>query len=491
MNLDGKIYDDIRVRTNGDIFIGVVGPMRCGKSTFIQKFMNGFVLPNMASGTEKIIATDEIPQAGDGKLVMTTQPKFVPSNAVPIFVGKSQMNVRLIDCVGFAIEGGLLSEDGKDRLLTTPWSDKKISFSEAASIGTEKVINQHSTFAIMMTTDGSFGEYERNSYIEAEKLTIKKLVESGKPYVVVLNTANPSDEKTISLCKKMSEEYLAPVIAVDVVNMNNTKIEEIFNEILLQFPITSIDIMTPKWMKVLEADSLIIKEMLINVLDATNNITKIGEFNNNKMLFEESDYFMPILCEKANVANGKLIFNILPKEDLFYKVLSEASGIDLSSDYALLDYVKSLSESKLQYDKIKDALEQVDTFGYGIVYPSNNEISLDEPEFLSKNGKANIKLKASASTLHIMKVDVNSEIVPFMGNEKQSSDMISFLEKEYKEDTQRMWNTNMFGKSLANMVTDDLHTKIYSMPVNTQLKMRKTVSRIVNEGRGGVICILL
>ena len=492
MEKNSSIYTDIAKRTNGDVYIGVVGPVRCGKSTFIQNFMKNFVLDNITNKHDKVRATDDLPQASAGNIVMTTKPQFVPSEAVKVKINNTTMSVRLIDSVGFMVDGADGAMDnGKPRLVKTPWSEKEIPFVQAAVIGTEKVIKDHSTIAVAVTTDGSFGSISRENYIEAEKRTIKQLKETNKPFVVVLNSANPTDETTKELAQKMKNEYLSPVVVMNVNELKKEDVDNIMTEILKEFPIEVVNIKMPKWLKPLPNDNPTIKEILDEVNSVLNGVDRIGEYNTNKILFENSTYFEPILNSNIELGTGEITFEVVAKEGLFYNVLSEQCGADIHDDFELVNCLKELTYAKKKYDKIKVALDNVDENGYGIVVPSMDEMELKEPEIVRAGGRCGVKLKAQAPSLHIMKVNVETEVSPIMGGYEQNEDLAKYLLQEFENNPQGIWQTNMFGKSLESLVNEGINSKLNSMPTNLQNKLRKTVGRIVNEGKGGILCILL
>ncbi len=487
-----NIYTDIAKRTNGDVYIGVVGPVRCGKSTFIQKFIQNFVLENITNKHDRERANDELPQASEGNMVMTTKPQFVPNEAVKVKIGNTNMSVRLIDSVGFMVEGAVGATDGnKPRLVKTPWSKESIPFVQAAVIGTEKVINDHSTIAIAITTDGTFLDIPRENYIEAEKRTIKQLKQTGKPFITILNTAKPEDKATITLAKNMTAEYNTPVIPINVNELKKEDVDKIMSEILKEFPLEVVNIKLPKWLKPLPAENPTIKEILDTVCSAIDEVSRVGDYDSNHVLFENSESFEPIMSNAIELGTGAVSFEIVPKEGLFYKVLSEQCGTKIEDDYALIASLKDLTQAKREYDKIKDALNQVNQTGYGIVVPGIEEMELKEPEIVHQGGQCGVKLKAQAPSLHIMRVDVETEVRPIMGGYEQSEELANYLQQEFENNPQGIWQTNMFGKSLESLVRDGLNNKLTSMPENLQKKLRKTLSRIVNEGKGGLLCILL
>ncbi len=488
-----KIYEDISRRTGGDIYLGIVGPVRTGKSTFITNFVNKMVLPNIENEYDKTRTIDELPQSADGKTIMTTQPRFVPKDAVKIKINDNiNLKIRLVDCVGYVVNGaeGLVEND-KPRLVNTPWSEEPLPFETASEIGTKKVIQDHSTVAVVVTTDGSFGEIAREDYVVAEKKTIDELKRTEKPFIVVLNTTKPTNKETLNLVQTMQANYNVPILPIDVLNLSEKDIGNIFINILNEFPLYSLQVKMPKWLQVLPFDHDLIQEIVTESKILVNDVTKVGEISSVENLFSNSTNFEPIKLANINMGEGIAYLEIEPKQDLFYKVLSNECGQNIDNDFELVSYIKSLAHAKIEYDKIKEALEQVEKDGYGVVSPKMEEMTLEEPEIVKQGSRYGVRLKASAPSLHIMKVDVNTEICPVVGSEQQSEDIVKYLLQEFENNPKSLWETNMFGKSLHSLVNEGLNKKIVQMPLEAQKKMRKTLGRIVNEGKGGIICILL
>lgn len=487
------IYKDIATRTDGDIYVGVVGPVRTGKSTFITKMLNSLIIPNIADGYNKERTVDEMPQSGDGKSIMTTQPKFIPNESVPVVLDNNiQMNMRLIDCVGYLVEGAVGHvENNKPRLVKTPWNEEEMPFEKAAEIGTQKVITSHSTIGVLVTTDGSFTEIPRENYVKAEERVVSELKQCGKPFVVVLNSARPESAEAQALSKALSDKYSVGVVACDVSKLSEDDINNIFAKALAEFPIVSVCVRMPKWMQALPYNHPLIQTVTIAVQNAIDNIGKIGEINGDFMLFEGSNDFEAMAGKDVLLGEGKVVFEVTPKPDLFYRVLSEQCGHEITSEYHLVSYVKQLTQAKVQYDKFKEAIEQVRETGYGIVAPTISDMKLEDPEIVKQGGKYGVKLKASAPSLHIMQVDIQTEVNPIVGSEQQSEDLSKYLLQEFENNPAGIWETKMFGKSLESLVNEGIQGKITAMPTAVQGKMRKTLGRIVNEGKGGVICILL
>ena len=488
-----QIYEDIKTRTNGDIYVGVVGPVRVGKSTFISEFMKKLVLPNIASKNARERAEYELPQSADGKTVMTTQPRFVPNEAVSISVADGvNLKVRMIDCVGFLVSGAMgVTENDKPRLVKTPWSEQEMPFEEAAELGTKKVIEDHSTIGIVMTTDGSVTDIERANYVSAEERVVAEMKACGKPFVVVLNCKNPASAESKKLASNLAEKYQAQVVAMNVAAMKEEDVDKIFEKVLLEFPVKSIKVGMPKWMQALSYASPIISEVVSEIKKFADDVRKIGDAKKDTVVFTESDSFDPITFTNIEMGEGVIRFNVIPKEHLFYKVLSDECGFEINDDFQLVSYIKNLAVAKQEYDKLKDALDQVSETGYGVVVPRQNEYVLQEPEVVKQGGKFGVKIKATAPSLHIIKVDVETEVTPLVGNESQSQDLVSYLSERFQADPDGIWETNLFGKSLFSLIDDSIGAKIVSMPADAQRKMKKTLGRIVNEGKGGVLCILL
>lgn len=486
------LYKDIAERTGGAIYIGVVGPVRAGKSTFISKVMQNFVLPNIKDENDKKRAIDELPIAGDGTMIMTTKPQFVPNEAVEIDLDNISMKVRLIDCVGYIVEGsnGYLDND-KPRLVDTPWSKKKIPFAEAATMGTKKVISEHSTIALVVSCDGSLLDIPRENYEPSEKKIVKELKALNKPFVVVINSVEPTSAKTKKLVEKLEKNYAVPVIAVDVNNINKGDIDNIMANVLNQFPIEAINVRMPNWLRAISKEDETVKEIINEIMEKTNEMQTVGEFNRNTILFENSENFEPILNSNIDAHDGSVMYDIVPKGNLFYKVLSKQCGAEINDDFQLVSFIKELTCAKQKFDKIKYALEQVEENGYGVVMPTQDEMELMEPVIVRQGAKCGVKLKATAPSLHIMKVDVETEVSPIMGGVQQSEELAEYLSKEFEENPKSIWQTNMFGKSLETLVNEDLNKKLSSMPNGLQNKLKKVLSRIVNEGKGGLICLLL
>lgn len=488
-----QIYEDIKNRTNGDIYVGVVGPVRVGKSTFISEVMKKLVLPNIENKNVRDRALDELPQSADGKTVMTTQPRFVPNDAVKITVADNvNLRVRMIDCVGYLVSGAMgTTENDKPRLVKTPWSDEEMPFEEAAEMGTKKVITDHSTIGVVLTTDGSVTDLARANYIEAEEKVVAEMKACGKPFVMVLNCKNPNSADSKKLAQNLSEKYGAQVLAMNVAELKEADVDKIFEKVLMEFPVKSIKVGMPKWLQALSFASPIISEVVSEIKKFADGIRKVGDAKKDSVVFTESESFDPITFTNIEMGEGVIRLNVIPKENLFYKVLSNECGFEIRDDYELVSYIKNLAIAKVEYDKLKDALDQVEQTGYGIVVPNKNEYTLQAPEVVKQGNRYGVKIKATAPSLHIIKVDVETEVTPLVGTENQSQDLVAYLSEQFENNPEGIWETNLLGKSLSSMVDDNISAKIVMMPADAQRKMKKTLGRIINEGKGGVLCILL
>lgn len=487
------IYNDIAKRTNGDIYVGVVGPVRTGKSTFIKKFMELLVLDKIEDANKKARATDELPQSADGKTIMTTEPKFVPNEAVSLMLDENiKANLRLIDCVGYLIEDAIGHKEGKKpRQVKTPWSENPLPFQQAAELGTDKVIREHSTIGVVVTTDGSITEIARSHYVEAEERVVKELKNIGKPFVVLLNSTHPSDADTVKLKESLESRYAVPVLAMNIDKATKDEMGIVLANILLEFPMRHIDINIPKWMRALGEDNAIIKEIRENISKNVEGVSKMRDYKKLNNIFDNSEIIEREPDIMVDSATGIISMELKAKEGLFFKVLSTECGNDIDDDFKLMAFVKKLSRSYNDYEYIRKAMDGVKECGYGVITPKIDDMLLEEPELVKKGTQFGIKLKASAPSLHIVRVDVKAEISPTIGSEEQSEDLVNHLMSQFENNKKGIWETNMFGRSLNSLVKEDLNKKITNMPVDAQNKLRKTMTKIVNEGKGGVLCILL
>ena len=488
-----NIYKDISERTDGDIYIGVVGPVRTGKSTFIKRFMDQLVIPNIDNVHKQERANDELPQCGAGKTIMTTEPKFVPSEAVELELQDNiKFKVRMVDCVGYLVNGALGHEENQlPRMVTTPWYEKEIPFEEAAEIGTRKVITDHSTIGIVVTTDGSFTNIDRSSYIPSEERVINELKELDKPFIIILNSRNPQLDSTLALKESLKEKYNVPVVAVDCLNMEMSDITEVLNKVLLEFPIQEININLPGWVDGLTNSHWIKKDIIEKIIETTSAIQRLSEMDRVSDDINTSEIIKNVSVEEINLGKGTVNIKINIDEGLFYKVIAETTGYDIDGEHQILSLITKLSKSKKEYDRIEKALTDVRESGYGLVPPSLEELELLEPETFKEGHRFGVKLRANAPSLHLIKADIATEVSPIIGTEKQSEELVNYLLEEFENDPSKIWQSNMFGKSLHDLVNEQLQNKINMMPIDARTKIQRTLQRIINDGSGGLICIII
>ena len=487
------LYQDISKRTDGDIYVGVVGPVRTGKSTFIKNFMDLLVIPNIDNDYKKERAKDELPQSAAGKTIMTTEPKFVPNEAVEITIDNTlKLKTRLVDCVGYLVSDSIgYLEDDKPRMVKTPWQDTEMPFEKAAEIGTKKVIEEHSTIGILITTDGSFSEIPREDYIKAEERVVSELKAINKPFIIVLNSEHPADHKTVDLASSLSEKYDVTVLPINCAELNITDISNIFSKILLEFPISQVNFSFPKWVNGLDFSHPIKQNLFGSIKDAFNNISYLKEAKNCCETINKTDIITKTQIDNIELGSGKVNVTIILRQNLFYEVLTDMTGVQISNEGDLFAIINDLAATKKKYSKIADALNEVERKGYGIVTPSIDELILDEPQMVKQGSRFGVKLKATAPSLHIIKANIETEVSPIVGSEKQSEELVNYLLSEFESDPAKIWNSNIFGKSLHELVNEGLQTKLSKMPEEAQLKLQETLERIVNEGSGGLICIIL
>lgn len=487
------LYRDIASRTGGDVYVGVVGPVRTGKSTLIKQVMQKLVVDGIENPDERSRAIDEIPQSADGKTIMTTQPRFVPNEAVRVPIGENlAVNMRLIDCVGYLVGGALgAEEEGKERMVSTPWSEEQIPFSKAAEIGTQKVIKEHSTIALAVTTDGSFSGIAREDYVEAEERVVRELKECGKPFAIVLNVADVNAPSALQLKDELESKYDAPVLIKNAVNLDEQDITEILESILLEFAVTMIDFDLPRWVRALPIDNDVIKELIEVVRGVGDSVNKMKDYEHIDTFFKTTEFWQEPSVINLDAGKGKIEVQLEPKDGVFYQIASAECGIEVEDSFDLLAQLKKLTKGRDKIEKLQSALEQVDTFGYGIVLPTMDEIEIQEPTVLKQGQQYGVQLKAHAPSLHIMRVDVETEVSPLIGSEEQSKDFVDSMLSDFENDKQAILDTNIFGRTLSSLVADGINNKLHTVPNDAEQKLRRTLGRIVNEGKGGVICILL
>ncbi|MCX7714247.1 MAG: stage IV sporulation protein A [Clostridia bacterium] len=492
--MDGyNIYQDIAERSQGDVYIGVVGPVRTGKSTFIKKFMDLLVIPNIENAYQAERTRDELPQSAGGRTIMTTEPKFIPNEAVSISLGdNAHLKVRMIDCVGYIVNGALgYIEDDMPRMVTTPWYDHPISFNEAAEIGTKKVINDHSTIGLVVTTDGSITEIDRADYVAAETRVINELKAINKPFIVLLNSVYPNNASTQALRAELETLHGVPVISVNCAELNSADINRIIESVLFEFPLKEININIPNWIESLDSEHWLRSAMYDAIIQKVKGVSKIRHTRELADSLNEFDFIKKSRIEGMDLGDGTVVLDISAPENLFYKILGETSGFDIEDEEKLIKLMQELASVKAEYDKIAFALHEVKERGYGIVSPSIEELSLDEPEIVKHGGRFGVKLKASAPSIHMIRADIETEVSPVVGTEKQSEELVHYLLKEFETDPKKIWESNIFGKSLHELVNEGLHNKLSRMPEDARFKLQETLQRIINEGSGGLICIIL
>ena len=487
------IYQDITARTGGDIYIGVVGPVRTGKSTFIKQFMDCLVLPNIEGDSQKERANDELPQSSSGRTIMTTEPKFIPEKGVHIQLDRTaNMNVRLIDCVGYIVPSSLgYIEGDQPRMVVTPWYEEPIPFNMAAEIGTRKVITEHSTIGLVITTDGSISDIPREEYAEAEERVIKELQDINKPFIVLLNCMYPDSDNAKTLAEELTEKYGVPVIPVNCLNLSEDDIKNILAKVLFEFPVKEICIHFPKWINSLPMEHWLRADLTESIRHAAENVKHIRDIKTFENAFLESENVEYAKIGNIDLGIGSTDVVIGICQPLFYKVLTESTGLVIHDEQELMNSVKELASMKKDYMRVKDALDEVEATGYGIVMPSIEELSLEEPEIMKQGGRYGVRLRASAPSIHMMKADITTEVSPIVGSEKQSEDLIMYLLNEFEDNPVKIWDSNIFGKSLHELVNEGLHTKLARMPVDARIRIQETIERVINEGCNGLVCIIL
>ena len=488
-----SIYRDIAERTGGDIYIGVVGPVRSGKSTFITRFMQEMVLPNMADGAAKERARDEMPQSAAGKTVMTTEPKFVPDEGVSVTLeGGAAMRVKMIDCVGYMIPEAMGGEEnGAVRMVRTPWSESPMPFAEAAEYGTRKVIGEHATIGMLVTSDGSIGDIPRASFVEAEARIVQELTAVGKPFAVVLNSADPTRAEAVALAAELEETYRVPVALVSCLSLGSEDIKGILAMILGEFPVSAVGVTLPAWVKALEADHAVRRAVTDGVCRLAERVERMGSIPALVAALADEPCIASAELLEMNMGNGRAMLSLSLEPSLYYDVLSELSGEEIREDETLFRLVRELAEVRRKYSRVEEALEQADACGYGIVMPTAEDLRLEKPTIVKQSGGYGVRLAAAAQSLHMIRADICTELNPIVGTEQQSQEFVRNILAEFESDPKRLWASNMFGKSLYEMVSEGLRQKLMHMPDEARKKIAETLERIINEGSNGLICILL
>ena len=488
-----NIYDVISRRTNGDIYIGVVGPVRTGKSTFIKRFMDTLVIPNIDSEYRRERATGELPQSSAGRTIMTTEPKFIPEQAVSITVdGTANLNVRLIDCVGYIVPSALgYIENNAPRMVKTPWFEEEVPFNMAAELGTQKVITEHSTIGLVVTTDGSITEIPREEYAEAEERVVNELKAIHKPFVVLLNSLNPTSSGVLQLSAELEKKYGVPVCPVNCLDMNEAEIRRILEKVLFEFPVREIGIELPRWLTSLDKTHPIRKAIFDSIRDSAASLSRISQIPSMVEDIAACEYLDNAKMVGVELGRGSSEIAVSIKPGLFYQILGEATGLPVADESELMATMTELAEMKKRYMKIKDALDEVEATGYGIVMPELEEMSMEEPEIIKQSGRYGIRLRAEAPSIHMLKANITTEVSPIVGSEKQSEELVSYLLRDFEDDPEKIWESNIFGTSLYGLVNEGLHNKLYRMPADARMKLKETVERIINEGCSGLICIIV
>ena len=490
---DRKIYEDIALRTEGDIYIGVVGPVRTGKSTFIKRFMETLVIPNIENVYRRERARDELPQSGSGRTIMTAEPKFVPEEAVAVTVdGGAAFQMRMIDCVGYMVDGAVGQLEGENqRMVTTPWFDHEIPMTEAAEIGTRKVISEHSTIGVVVTTDGTITDIPREDYLEAEERVISELKELGKPFVVLLNSASPGSDRARAIRADIAQRYDVTCVAANCLELDQEEINAVLKSVLYEFPVKELDLFLPPWVDALPQEHPIKSALYTAIREGTAQLHRVRDVDSAVNSFRDCEVVSDARISGIDLGTGVSAACLELPRGLFYNTLSQQSGFEIGDDGDLMALLTQLAGVKKAYDKVADALQQVEETGYGIVVPPIDSLVLEEPEIMKQGGRYGVRLKASAPSIHMIRADIETEVSPIVGGEKQSEDMINYLLQEYEGDSSRIWEANIFGKSLHELVNEDLNSKINRMPEDARTKLRETLQRIINEGSGGLICIIL
>lgn len=487
------IYQQIAERTKGDIYIGVVGPVRTGKSTFIKRFMDLLVIPNISDNFERDRAIDELPQSAAGKTIMTTEPKFIPNEAAHIVVGDHiQLKVRLVDCVGYLVQNALGHlENDMPRMVDTPWFEERIPFGEAAEIGTRKVINEHSTIGLVITTDGSITDISREEYCDAEEKVIREMKATGKPFAILLNCADPSDPQVEPLRQSLEDQYAVPVISLNCSRMEQEDINEVMRTILYEFPICEIGIQIPQWMQSLEYNEDLKASLLDAIKESFATADKVRHINECTTLLANHGFVKRAQITQVDAGKGSATIEVSMPDELFYKILSDRSGLDIADDKALVAMIRDLGRIKREHERIEYALREVELKGYGIVMPTMDEMQLEEPEIVKQGNRFGVKLRASAPSIHMIKANIETEISPFVGTEKQSEELVNYILHEFEDAPHQIWTSNLFGKPLNELMSEGLQSKLNRVPEEERLKLQETLERVINEGSGGLICIIL
>lgn len=485
-----NIYKDIQARTNGEIYIGVVGPVRTGKSTFVRRFMELVVLPNMEENQRKEVR-DQLPLSGSGKLITTVEPKFIPKEAARIQIGEEvDAKIRLIDCVGFMVpDAGGNMEDGKERMVKTPWFGYEIPFHQAAETGTRKVIEEHSSIGIVLTCDGSFGDIPRENFIESEEKTIAELKKAGKPFLVLINSQKPYKEETLNLVEELRKKYEVSVLSVNCEQLRKDDVSRILEKILYEFPIVQMEFYIPKWVEMLPFDHYLKERLLLEIKALMGKTRYVKDISREPFLLD-CEYVRKMTPEKIDLSTGKVRIRVDMDEVWYYTILSEMTGVEISDEYELIHTMQELAKMKEEYVKVQCAISSVRGKGYGVVTPNQSEIKLEEPVVIKQGSKYGVKIKSVSPSIHMIRANIETEIAPIVGSEEQAKDLISYI-KGSEERKESIWQTNIFGKSIEELVEDGIHTKLVQIGEESQVKLQDTMQKIVNDSKGGMVCIII
>ncbi len=488
-----NIYKDIATRTAGNIYVGVVGPVRTGKSTFTKRFMDTLVIPNIPDEYRRARANDELPQSAAGRTIMTTEPKFIPEDAVEIDLGDNvSLSVRMIDCVGYIVESALgYIEEDTPRMVKTPWFDAEVPFDQAAEFGTKKVITDHSTIGLVITTDGSISDIPREDYTEAERRVVAELKEINKPFIILLNCLDPASVSSQQLAAELAREYMVPVIPTSCLELDENEIKRILAQILFEFPVQEIKVDIPAWVLTLPKDHWLKSSIFESITKSAGKINKLRQVQQVSESLCLNEYITESRLTGIDMGTGRAELCVIPDRKLFFKVLSEQTGLDIPDEKSLLDSFSDLSGKKQEYERIAKAYEDVLENGYGIVMPTMEELKLEEPRIIKQSGKYGVKLRASAPSVHMMRIETCAEVTPLVGSEQQSEELVKYLLREFEEDPVKIWQSDIFGKSVNELVSEGLHNKLYRMPADARRKLTETVEKIINDGCNGLICIIL
>lgn len=493
MTTGSSLYSDMAARTGGDIYLGVVGPVRTGKSTFIKRFMDTLVIPHMDDAYRRDRANDELPQSAAGRTIMTTEPKFIPEQAAKICPdGVSNMRVRLIDCVGYIVPSSLgYIENEQPRMVKTPWYEEEIPFNMAAEEGTRRVITEHSTVGLVVTTDGSITDIPREEYAEAEERVVRELQAIQKPFTVLLNAVNPTAAQTQDLAAQLSEKYGVPVVPVNCQEMSEKEIKEVLAALLSQFPIKEVGLVLPRWLMRLERTHPVRTAIMESIRCASDGVERVSQASALAEGLCPCPYVESAVLDTVDLGRGAAMVSVTVQPELFYQILGEATGLDIADEGALMACLLDMAATCKKYEKIRGALEQVEATGYGIVMPDMEEMTLEEPEIIRQSGRYGVRLRAAAPSIHMMRAQINTEVSPIVGSERQSEDLVNYLLSQFEGEPSKIWESNIFGTSLYGLVNEGLHNKLYHMPEDARQKLKETVERIINEGCNGLICIIV